>query len=478
MAADTTTKPPPDPLTTPRSIDDLTQLAGSQIDAEIKGQTDPLQSQVTGLQGKETSALQQIGSLFGTLQPYVSGAADKVQSSYDAAYGASQSIFNTAQQRMTDLKNQRAQQAQNMAQQVGGPVAVGEFTASVLPQEQELAMTAPNMLLHQLADAQAGTQEARAFSENVFPLVQTEETAKSKGFFEDQIAKLNDEISTIQGSKQGKVNSRLNDLITQERGFKQQEAQMALDKLKASRDWQATQRTLNNDTARLKLAQASFKAQATGTYGGKPTLAAQKISSDEAKAQASLNLSKAQLRESIRHHLETEAVSQQKANHVAQANAMAILDHAMAPSARTSITLQHKVILDAAKGLITSGARKDPKTGQYYIYEKRTLTPDAAIAQGYNLGGNAPTTDPNKLYTILTGSNVSSALATKLIRTKTGIHDFSPGKDVNFSIPSLAGMSNPDVMALARARGWKGGGKRNELLHWIVLHNPSTPATP
>src|SRR5262245_52416764 len=63
------TDPADNPLYTPRSLDELQKLAASQIDAEISGQVDPLTSQIGTLGQRETSAIQQIGSLFGTLQP-------------------------------------------------------------------------------------------------------------------------------------------------------------------------------------------------------------------------------------------------------------------------------------------------------------------------------------------------------------------------------------------------------------------------
>src|SRR5215467_2160589 len=173
MADATTTNP----LTTPRSIDELTNLAGSQIDSEVGAQEAPLNQQISDLQGRETNSLQKLGDMFGTLMPYVQGAAGAVQDSYNTAFQAQQSIFNTAMQRMNQMKQDRAQQAQTMAQEVGGPVAVGEFTASALAPSEELSMTAPNNLTHALANAEAGVQEANAFSGRVFPLVQTEQTA-------------------------------------------------------------------------------------------------------------------------------------------------------------------------------------------------------------------------------------------------------------------------------------------------------------
>ena len=117
-SGDQTNQPWGSDLLAPRSLEDLQKLAAAQIDASIKGQTDPLRSQIDILGGRETNAIQQIGSLFSGLQPYVSGEADKVQSAYETAFNASQDIFNTAQQRMNQLKQDRAADAQAMAQKI------------------------------------------------------------------------------------------------------------------------------------------------------------------------------------------------------------------------------------------------------------------------------------------------------------------------------------------------------------------------
>jgi hypothetical protein len=203
----------------------------------------------------------------------------------------------------------------------------------------------------------------------------------------------------------------------------------------------------------------------------KPTLAAVKASASEQAAADRLNLSKQQLAESIRHHNQTEANARAKTAKSAQANAIAIIDHAMAPSSKATLTLSHKVEIPATKGLITSGAYRDPKTKKWYVDKKTTMTPAEAIAQGYNLGGNQPITDPNDLYNLLTGANVPSALAIKLIRTKTGLDDFKPGTNVNYTVPSLALMTNREIMGIARARGYKGSGKRSTLIDYIMMRN-------
>jgi len=480
MADATTTNP----LTTPRSIDELTNLAGSQIDSEVGAQEAPLNQQISDLQGRETNSLQKLGDMFGTLMPYVQGAAGAVQDSYNTAFQAQQSIFNTAMQRMNQMKQDRAQQAQTMAQEVGGPVAVGEFTASALAPSEELSMTAPNNLTHALANAEAGVQEANAFSGRVFPLVQTEQTANMKNFFETQISDLNKQVATLEGSKQGLKNTRLNDLLTQERQFQQSQAQLGLDKQKANRDWIATQHTLHNDDKRLSMAQTQYNRQ-FGLQTKAQTLEQQRINLQAKQQAARLKLDWSTLAERMRHDQETEKTQAARASARSQSNAMALVDKAMSPTHRGTLTLNTKSYIPknspaelAAASGTTKNAYWDPKKSQWYTYGKKTLTNAQALAQGYDLGGNTPVSDPQKLFTLLRSAGIPAATAIKVIRVKTGIGDFQPGKPTDYNAHTLAGMTNKDLMDLARARGYKGRGTRNVIINYIMSRNPASAPTP
>src|SRR5262249_3188892 len=124
-----------------------------------------------------------------------------------------------------------------------------------------LSLTAPNSLLHMLGEAQAGTQEARAFSERVFPLARTEQEGKARSFYEEQIKELNDKITSIKSQRQGLLDSRLNDLIPPERTYSLTKPQKELDKIKAQHDWDAAKRSLDLDTKKYNLAVQQFGQQ-------------------------------------------------------------------------------------------------------------------------------------------------------------------------------------------------------------------------
>lgn len=472
-----------------RSYDELAALAASQIGDEITSAEAPLKSGITDLQGREKNTLQQIGTMFGTLMPFVQGGAQNVQNSYDTAFNAAQSIFNAAQTRMNQFKQDRAAQAQAMAQEVGGPVAVGEFTAAALPAEQELASVAPNSLIHMLTMAQAGVQEANAFSQRVFPLVQTEQEANARNTFESQIKDLNDQINTLEGSKQGKINDRLNSLLADERTFAASQAQQKLDQLKADRDWQATQKSLTLQQQRDAEAKKEFawqKAYQTGQLGLQKTsqkIQVAKLNQQAANQAARLGLDKQSLLERMRHNQETEKVQQQRANNNSRSNAMSLVQHAMSPTTKGTVTLNVKSYIDpktqpllnmkAANGTLKD-AHWDSDKQQWYVYNKKTLTNEKALAQGIDLGGNTPVSDPQKLFNLLKSASVPSAIAISVIRNRTGIMDFTPGQDPNYNSHTLAGMSNADLHDLAKARGFKADGhvSRNVLVNYIMAHNP------
>src|SRR4051794_20580654 len=91
---------------------ELAAQAKQETQAAQAAQIGPLESQVTREQGREGAAVAGIGSMFDKLQPGVDEQANLVQSSYDASNAASRSIFEAANQRMAQLRQDRAAEAQ------------------------------------------------------------------------------------------------------------------------------------------------------------------------------------------------------------------------------------------------------------------------------------------------------------------------------------------------------------------------------
>src|SRR5947209_16241819 len=119
------TQPSPTP---PQTADQLRNTATSQVEQELAGQLGPLQAEQTSLQTKEGASVSAIDRMFSGVQPFVTGAADKVKASYDQAYSAEQGIYQAAGQQLNNLKQSAASEAQTLAQKMGGPVAINEFT--------------------------------------------------------------------------------------------------------------------------------------------------------------------------------------------------------------------------------------------------------------------------------------------------------------------------------------------------------------
>lgn len=471
-------------LQAPRTDDQLRTQAEQEVNASIGSQLAPLQSETQSLIGREGAAVGGIGSMFDQLQPFVTAEADKVTSSYDQANSASQGIFEEAQRRMSELANERAQSAQALAQKMGGPVAVGEFTAGVEPDQQALASITPNQLLHGLANAQAGEQSARAFSEKVFPAMRTEQTANARGYFEDQIKDLRKQMDTINASSSALKTSRLTDLQTSERAYALQLEQQKLDKLKADRDWEATQRTLHNEDVRINLAKGQFGLQqsaVTGKYQGKPTQQAIKLAVEQRMAAQKLGLTAAQYRERVRHNMQTEQTAKAKLTNNQQKNAMAILD-AVTGRTKNGLTTTVRRELSRQQGAVM--ALRNPKIqivkgadgkNHYYITETVHMTPQQ-VERTYGSGFAA---DPQQLYDLLIGSNIPRAMAVKLVRTKTGVSDFAPGKPVTYTAEDLAGIGRKsfnELRGIALARGFKPNPKHKAttqtLIDFILSSNP------
>lgn len=465
-------------LMTPQTMDQLQKLAQSQVNAEVGGQITPLQSNIDALNASQQAAGQKMETMFGTLLPYVSNAARDVAAAHDNAVQSEQSIFNTAQANLAQLRAQRAQSAQTLAQQMGGPVALGEFTAGVEPSQEYLASVAPGALLHSLALGEAGNQEAQAFAGKVFPLVRTEQQANLDNYFNTQKKSLQDQINQLQASKSGLVNSRLNDLQKQERDFQLQKTQQQLDRLKADRDWQATKRTLKNDDARLRIAQDEAANQTASTTGvdprtGKKTVAAREIEANIAHMSASDRLAARQLSLSEREYATRQYQLKQagklaaaKTSTVQQQLAMEIIDQATNPQPGKSMTQTVTTEIDPSQAILNKKAYGvKGADGQTHYYVDRTVTIPGPTS--------VPIQDPQRLYEMLLGYKIPPKMASKLVKSKLGTPDFAPGK-TNYTAKQLAGMPFSEMRGVAIQLGFRPDPKnprtKKQLIQYIVSH--------
>ena len=116
--------------------DPIYQRTAAEVAAEMAAASAPIERQIAGAQQDQAGALASIGNLFSGLQPQVEASTQWVGQQYDQALGAETGIYQAANQRLADMRAARAGDAQRMAQMMGGPVAVGEFTAGVEPAQQ------------------------------------------------------------------------------------------------------------------------------------------------------------------------------------------------------------------------------------------------------------------------------------------------------------------------------------------------------
>lgn len=255
------------PLPISKTPAQLATDAASQIEAEIGGELAPYAGQVEVEQGRKERAAQELEKVFSSVQPFVSASAQRVTEAGNAAQGAIKGVYDTAFSRISELKQSRAAEAQALAQQIGGPVAVGEFTAGVESNLATMPMYAAGDQLHSIANAGINTDLAESFAGKVFPLIRVEEELKTRQKFDEEIRTIQARINAIKATKAGRVNARLNELQLQERNYELQRANQQLEKLKADRDWKATKQQLNQQKAQAGREKQRMALERAGLLG-------------------------------------------------------------------------------------------------------------------------------------------------------------------------------------------------------------------
>jgi hypothetical protein len=388
------------------------------------------------------------------------------------------------------MREARASDAQRMAQMVGGPVAVGEFTAGVEPAQQYYAQSGAGQLLHSLGHAEAGKQEAAAFSGKVFPLLRTEQEADARATFGKRIAELRGSLSDLQSQKTSAINSRFFERQKAEREYELNKQEMQLKKVAQDRDWKATLKSLAQDNARLKLAQAeSRRAESilTGKYKNKPTQAAiaQTASINQAKKDAKLrekeinasikNMTANQRLEAQRLGLsarelavrEWDMQNTAKLKEVELGNnqrelAMNIVDQATSPQQGKGIKQTVTTIVDRMTALQNKKAYgiQNPDGSTTYYLDREVTVPGASIPA---------VKDPEKLYEILVGFQIPPNMAEKIVENKLSVPTFEPGK-VSYKRSELQSMSFSQLRGVAMRMGFqpKGNATRKKLVNYVA----------
>lgn len=480
------TPPPDNPLTRPMTYEELQKQVADEVAAQISAENAPLQAQANTLTGQESTAQSELQAEQATLLPYIQSNAQAVDQANKDALSMEQSVFQAAGQRLNSLKQDAASEAQQLAQQIGGPVSTGEFTSTLDPYITAGAESGATNILHGLGISQANTQEAHQFAGQVFPAMMTEEQNRSRSYFEDQIKTLQDQMSQNAGAKSALIGQDLSDAIDKERTFELNLKSAALEKLKANRDWQATKLQLQHDSARLALskkASAISESGVTGVYKGRPTLEAMKLSADEKLAAQRLGLSEAEYKARLSKYTVSTKAARAKDLNTGTTNAMSIIDSAMNPNGGKPITMTVKTYIKkgspmafrAESGKMGSGVHYDPQRKQWYTYQRVTQTPaDWAKQGGYT--GPVPISDPNRLYDLVRGSvpDLPKKVVVQLVRAKTGQQNWSPGQKTSYTGNELQGLTRDELVGLASDRGLRRIGSnysRQQLVDYILHHH-------
>ena len=261
--------PPAPPASTQASV-------GSEVDAELLAQTAPLDTLATGYGKAEDRAIQDLNALFSTIMPFVQGSAERVAAAYGASSQAQTSIFNQAYQRLNALRGERAAEAQALAQQLGAPIPLDQFTAAF---DIERSVAAPEFggeLLKSQGLAQAGVQQAEAFAGRVFPLKQARLTQETHNFYRDKIFELKQQVAAIKGMRKGMINERLRTRLLEDYEMKLARSQASFDRFNAKKALDLEQKRIDAQLEEIR-----------GSYDlGKKGLAQDKANN---KKQANLN---------------------------------------------------------------------------------------------------------------------------------------------------------------------------------------------
>jgi hypothetical protein len=351
--------------------------------------------------------------MFGNILPYAKDAASNLASYYAAAEQAQQGVFQSATQSMNQLAQSRAQEAQALAQETGGPVSVGEFTASMGYEPNALAALGSGQMLNTLGNMGGEVGQAEAFSGQVLPLVSTEQQAQAKGYYEDQIKGLNDQISAIKATRGSAYNKAYNDLITSERQYQLDKQNQHLNNIKAQHDWQATKLTLAQEKARL-----AIELQQLGMSKTNQKIAIRRLTDQEQQYATTYGLKKATLLENVAKANAATRLATQRLNLSQKKTWADYLDAAISPKGGTTVASTIRVPLPpSAAWSGKSGVYGNQKDGYYTL---KTVHNTVNVPQ--------PIHNPTQLVQYLRGKGVPQKVAVNMVRHRLNIGTWKYGE--------------------------------------------------
>lgn len=236
-----------------RTPAELRRIARTQVGSEIGSEVAPYEEESRAATRRRERVQSDLGRLYGGLQSEAVASAGRVKGYADQSQQAQRDIFQKYAQQLSSLQQDRATEAQQMAQTIGGPVPVSEFEAGTSAQAKAAPALAAGAMLESAGLANAEVSQAETFAGQVLPLIRSEEENRNITAFEDKISDINAEISRIKKTRGGRETTRYNELLTQEREAQLQDLTYSLEKLKADRDWKLSKQSLSQAQQELEL---------------------------------------------------------------------------------------------------------------------------------------------------------------------------------------------------------------------------------
>jgi len=187
--------------------------------------------------------------------------------------GLEKQAFDQASARLDQFRQQRAAEAQALAQQTGGPVPLSAFTEGIDPGNIQPS-SAAGALMGAIGAGQDQFADIGRTTSEVFPLIKVEQNKQLREDYEDKISAVQDEIANIKGQRGGMVNKRYADLLAAERDYQMAGATLGenvaarkagnkLDRAKLTEQQREFNRQAAQEDARIKISSRTAKAKGT-----------------------------------------------------------------------------------------------------------------------------------------------------------------------------------------------------------------------
>jgi len=429
--------------------------ATAMASTDITGQIAPLQSQIGYQQKLGTQEQQTVTNEFNQLMPYAQSAAAYTGQFNTQADNAEQQIFQQAGQALNAQQQNASAQAQQMAQQTGAPVAAGTFTDAITPYDTALGQTAAVGSLNSLQLGTLGTDQAAQFAGQVLPAMAIEQHATIRNQIADQIQKLKDQITTIQGTKSKLIDARLPALLTAANDYQLKRWQLSEQRWKDRQTAAAQSRVLDQADVKLALEGKRLDDQWAIDKGNLTVkqqgniLKGIQIGQQGTKIANDWNISVGKLKAYIARTNAQTRIAEARNTIAEQKNVNTLLDFATGGSTSnkpTTVTLKHyltpndplwqqaKRYAQGANNIL--GGKVTPPHGVYwdnakkafYTFMKRSETP-AQFAMNNGMSGT-PMSDPNALYRLITHQypDMNPNDVADAIRARLGIPNWQPGQ--------------------------------------------------